>query len=266
MKTEAFCSVMGTATEALKIVSPRISGHAPLDLISFPEAFCAIRLSKDGMQFAGSGVGVDAIYYLETDSEIVATNRHNLLAPWAIGRPLQKTTFAWIVGRSHGGDFNTYWEGIKRTHQGSVYFVDGGHLHENGASFSNLFDPIETADIPSHISRLADEFGTVLTNNTRDARLWLSGGKDSRAIAGLLSKHPRFADLSFSTHGEKFSPDIMAATKVAEMLGVSKTTRQCAKGWHSHPWTSQALSLTILYRTRLEHRLPISVVFHDPIC
>ncbi|KAB2676755.1 hypothetical protein F9K85_09680 [Brucella tritici] len=211
-------------------ISANFRSRIPLDLVSFPEAFCAIRLSKDGMQFAGSGVGVDAIYYLETDDEIVATNRHNLLAPWAVGRPLQKTTFAWIVGRSHGGDFNTYWEGIKRTHQGSVYFVDGNTLHEHEASFSNLFDPIETPDIPSYIARLADEFGTVLTNNTRDARLWLSGGKDSRAIAGLLSRHPRFAELSFSTHGEKFSPDIMAATKVAELLGVSKNYSTMRQG------------------------------------
>ncbi|KAB2708336.1 hypothetical protein [Brucella intermedia] len=215
-----FCHGYGDRNLEGRITASFMS-RTPLDLVSFPEAFCAIRLSDEGMQFAGSGVGVDAIYYLETDSEIVATNRHNLLAPWAVGRSLQKSTFAWIVGRGHGGDFNTYWEGIKRTHQGSVYYIDGGHLKENSARFTNLFDPIETRDIPAHITQLADQFGSVLTNTTRDARLWLSGGKDSRAIAGLLSNHPRFRELTFSTHGEKFSPDIMAATKVAEMLGIT---------------------------------------------
>lgn len=127
-----------------------------------------------------------------------------------------------MVGRGHIGDFNTCWEKIKKTRPGSLYQFIENKLIEHRSSYENLFEPIEDIEIESRISEVSHYFQKIIDSSKSDVRFWLSGGKDSRAIVGLLSGAKRFDQITFQTHGEKFAPDVMAANLVAHSLGVTK--------------------------------------------
>lgn len=47
-----------------KVRNAYIKKHA-LDLINFPEAFCAVRVHKNGIEFAGSAVGADPLFFMK---------------------------------------------------------------------------------------------------------------------------------------------------------------------------------------------------------
>lgn len=192
----------------------------PLDLINFPEAFCAVRVHDFGLEFSGSAVGADPIFYYVDDDLVVVTNRHNMLAPWVKKSDLRKDALAWMLGRGHIGDFGTCWDKIQKTRPGTLYKFKENLFNFNSADFSNLFNQIKDDEIIHRVSSIANDFRDILDLNQSECRFWLSGGKDSRAIAGLLSGSERFKEITFQTHGEKFAPDVMAATAVARELGV----------------------------------------------
>lgn len=192
-----------------------------LDLNSFPEAFCAIRLTNYTIEFGGSAIGIDPLFYYEDEEQLIVTNRHNLLGNWVDKPTLRKNALAWIAGRNHIGDFGTYWNEIKRVRPGNLYTKTlKDPLREVVMDYSNIYKPISDEQIPDYIEDVANVFDEVISSNNQKLHFWLSGGKDSRAIAGLLSKSKRFKDISFSTFGEKFQPDVMSATKVAGELGI----------------------------------------------
>lgn len=193
-----------------------------IDLVAFPEAFCAIRVHENGLQFAGSAVGADPLFFYEDINVVVVTNRHNLLSPWMNDFSLRKQSLAWIVGRGHIGDFATYWEKIKKSRPGSLYSFSGSSSSEVKVKYEKLFEPIADNEIPHRIRDISVYFQDLLDSSKSPVRFWLSGGKDSRAIAGLVSGADRFKEITFQTHGEKFSPDVMAAAMVADKLGVYK--------------------------------------------
>jgi hypothetical protein len=203
-------------------IASAFTSSAALDLTDFPEAFCSIRISLDRVDFGGSAVGTDPLFFFEDCNSLIVTNRHNLLGHWVSNPSLRKDAFAWMAGRAHIGDFGTYWDDIKKTRPGSVYRkISKNPLRETKANFGSLFAPIANGDIPHYVKDVSLEFKTILDSSSREARLWLSGGKDSRAILGLISGSSRFSSMSFQTHGEKFAPDAMSATRVAETIGVA---------------------------------------------
>lgn len=189
----------------------------PLELIDFPEAFCTLYLNTDSIIFGGSSVGVDSLFYYKDSNQLVVTNRHNLLGYWASSAPLRKESFAWMLGRSHIGDYGTYWQNIKKTRPGSTYIgnYNRNDLVEKKATYAGLYTPIPDKDIPSHINELSEYFSSILDNSEQESRLWLSGGKDSRAIAGLISSSNNFHKMTFHTFGENYSPDVMSSIKLA---------------------------------------------------
>ena len=191
------------------------------DLNAFPEAFCAIRLSSEGIEFGCSAVGIDPLFYYEDAEQIVVTNRHNLLGYWVTAPTLRKDAFAWIAGRNHIGDFGTYWNEIKKTCPGSVYGRSkNSPTYEIEINYSGMYEPIQDNEIIEYIDDVARVFEEIINSTNQNLQFWLSGGKDSRAIAGLLSNAERFKDISFSTFGERFQPDVMSATRVARELGI----------------------------------------------
>ncbi|CAN7274928.1 hypothetical protein LJR066_001202 [Acidovorax sp. LjRoot66] len=214
-----FCHGYGDKTLENRVQN-NFAQSKSFDLINFPEAFCALKVHRQGLQFVGSAVGADPIFYYRDDEQIIVTNRHNPLGPWANRLSLNRESLAWMVGRGHIGGFETYWEKIKKTRPGSLYEYDGRRLSEIDVNYSNLFSPINDFEINHHVDALKKNFCNIIDGSDAKCRFWLSGGKDSRAIAGLLSGADRFSDITFHTHGEKFSPDVMAATLVAHELGV----------------------------------------------
>ena len=200
----------------------QLEAGLPLGPVEFPESFCAVSLQPDRISFGSSASGVDPLFFLSTPSrEFIVTNRHNLLAPWLTNLPLRKEALAWMAGRGHIGDWGTYWDGVARTRPGSVWTVDTNALpQEHPASFVELYRPMTISDIADQIAAASDYFSEVITGLARPTTLWLSGGKDSRAILGLISRGADLSLLELVTHGERFAPDVMAATDVVAEMGL----------------------------------------------
>lgn len=125
-----------------------------------------------------------------------------------------------MIGRGHIGDFGTCWENICKTKPGAFYGFEKESSRIVESDYSSLFDPIDDGEIFKKVKEVSRCFRDILDKSESPCRFWLSGGKDSRAIAGLISEASRFPELTFQTHGEKFAPDVMAATSVARELGV----------------------------------------------
>lgn len=202
-------------------ISNAFTNKSPLDLSQFPEAFCAIKLTKNQIYFGSSGVGIDPLFYYEDDDQLIITNRHNLLGSWIRKPKLRKQALAWTIGRAHIGDFGTYWDDIKKTIPGCTYIASEQSLFQYKLSYASLYHSISNNEISDYIEDIADSFCNIIDSSDRGLRFWLSGGKDSRAIVGLLSKAKRFKDISFSTFGEKFQPDVMSAQLLAKELNIS---------------------------------------------
>lgn len=195
--------------------------RSALNLSTFPEAFCSIRITENEINFGSSGVGIDPLFYYQDNDQIVVTNRHNLLGHWIALPTLRKQALAWTIGRAHIGDFGTYWEEIKKTVPGTTYVISEQGFFQQQLNYHSLYSSISDKEIPDYIEDVSKTFCNIIDNSDRGLRFWLSGGKDSRAIVGLLSNAQRFKDISFSTFGEKFQPDVMSAKILAKELGIS---------------------------------------------
>ncbi|WP_373795363.1 hypothetical protein [Neisseria dentiae] len=202
-------------------ISNAFANKLPLDLSQFPEAFCAIKLTEDQISFGSSGVGIDPLFYYQDDEQLIVTNRHNLLGNWVRAPELRKQALAWTIGRSHIGDFGTYWNEIKKTIPGCTYIASEQSLFQYKLNYASLYRSVSNHEISDYIEDVANSFCNIIDSSDRGLRFWLSGGKDSRAIVGLLSKAKRFKDISFSTFGEKFQPDVMSAQLLAKELNIS---------------------------------------------
>lgn len=220
-KDHVFCHGYGDASLEPRIAR-RLKSRLAFDLDGFPEAFCAIHAQADGIAFGSSAAGADALFYCEVEGSLFVTNRHNLLGHWVSHPTLRKSAFAWMLGRSHIGDFGTYWQQIKRTRPGSAYLKTANSpLVEVQGRFTNAYGPIPDAEINMHLAAVGADFCTILENSKAPAQFLLSGGKDSRAIAGMLSQAGNFQQMDFQTYGEPFAPDVMSARTVAQRLGVA---------------------------------------------
>ena len=196
-----------------------LGGH--INTQNFPESFCAILAQKDQLVAYSSSTGVDQLFFYSTEGATYVTNRHNLLGPIVKDLTFKKSSFAWMVGRTHIGDMSTYWNEITRSKPGTKYVVTSSCITAFEPDTKNLFDPIPNGDIQSEIAGISTYFKEILSNVSAEKRLWLSGGKDSRAIFGLIDCESVRDGLSMTTGGELFSPDVMAAQDLSALVGLS---------------------------------------------
>lgn len=187
----------------------------------FPESFCALLFQSDRVVAYSSATGVDQLFFYSSENATYITNRHNLLGALNKNLTFKKSSFAWMLGRTHIGDMSTYWNEITRSKPGEKYIV----TQEDFTSFEpdnrNLFDPIPTGDIRSEIADISSYFRDILTGVSGEKRLWLSGGKDSRAIFGLIDCASVRSDLKLTTGGEYYAPDVMAAQALSSLVGMA---------------------------------------------
>lgn len=204
---------------AFQRLSERLFDEQPITLIDYPESFCAVAYRDGLVSFISAGTGADQLFYMETPTALFVTNRHNLLGPFAKNLTLRKESFWWMAGRTHIGDFGTYWQEIQRTKPSCKYTFDGS-LRLVETDYSGLFEPIPPDALPHVMADIVDHFARVMEDITAPKRISLTGGKDSRAILGLLSGTGQTDNLRANTSGTFFSPDVMAARKLTEALGI----------------------------------------------
>ncbi|WP_127021623.1 hypothetical protein [Rheinheimera mangrovi] len=190
----------------------------PLSINRFPEPFCALMLSENNLTFSTSFCGVDPIFYLLDGRTIYVSNRHNLLGRFILTKSFEKKSFIWIVGRNHISDTDTYWRDLKKVEPSNTYFFDGDLTSFSAENYFAL--NLSRHDVVDKIEDFANSFNKSIAISPVKKRLWLSGGKDSRAILGLISKD-NLSNFDFVTHGESYSPDVMSSKDVSNFLGVS---------------------------------------------
>lgn len=191
------------------------SNNLPLQVSKFPEPFCAIMLNSDGIKFSTSFCGVDPIFYIIVDDVLYVSNRHNLLERYISNRSFEKQSFIWIVGRNHISSCDTYWRNLKKVEPSYTYLFDG-----ELSCFSKQQDfdlKYSKEDVISKINDFSYSLNESLAISPVKKRLWLSGGKDSRAILGLISKE-NLEKFDFVTHGETYSPDVMSSRDITNYL------------------------------------------------
>lgn len=211
-------------THRYRDLADRLLDEQPITLIDYPESFCAVSYLNGRVGFISAGTGADQLFIYQDQNSILVTNRHNLLGPFIKEKSLRKRSFWWMAGRSHIGDAGTYWDSIERTHPSTKYIYDG-NLQRIATRYDALFDPISIDDIPQTISLIVEHFEDVLRDTKAPKRLSLTGGKDSRAILGLLSAAGQTDNLLVNTSGYYFSPDVISAKNLTDCLGIADQHR-----------------------------------------
>lgn len=206
-------------------IDDRLEQHllkgGPVESQVFPESFCAILIQPTKITSYSSSTGVDQLFFYSTESATYVTNRHNLLGAVQNGLTFKKSSFEWMVGRTHIGDMSTYWNEITRSKPGQKHTITSYFTSVDNPQAGNLFDPIDIGDIKSEISDISGYFQDILAGVPGEKRLWLSGGKDSRAIYGLIECPEVRSDLKLTTSGEYFAPDVMAAQGISALTGMA---------------------------------------------
>ena len=192
-----------------------------VDITNYSEAFCAISAKSNGFSFLSSVTGADQIFYIETNDNFFVTNRHNLLGALSLKLTFRKETFWWMAGRTHVGDEGTYWNEIKRSLPSRHYIYKDGLKCVN-PNYKNLFEEIKDNDILDYFDTTVPYFEDIFSDINHSMRLSLTGGKDSRAILGLLSKVTDISNLKINTTGYLYSPDVNSAKDLTEKLGITK--------------------------------------------
>lgn len=208
-------------SEALPSLSERLIDDRPITLLDHPESFCGITYRNGTVGLVSAGTGADQLFYYETDNAFFATNRHNLLGPFVDRLSLRKESFWWMAGRTHLGDAGSYWNQIHRTMPSRKYLFDG-HLRTISTNYEGLFEPIAASDLPETMADAVSHFDRVMGDIAAPKRISLTGGKDSRAILGLLSSVGQAENLKVNTTGTYFSPDVMAARHLTDALGIAE--------------------------------------------
>src|SRR5699024_1666635 len=202
-------------------LSERLLDEYPITLLDYPESFCAIAYRDGKFGYTSAGTGADQLFTLETSNAIFVTNRHNLLGNFARKVSFRKESFWWMAGRSHIGDSGTYWNEIVRSLPSRKYIYNGV-LQIVETNYDGLFQRVQPVDIPEVMSDIVDHFRVIMDDVSSDKRISLTGGKDSRAILGLISALDQTDRLVANTTGYYFSPDVLAAQGLTGQLGISK--------------------------------------------
>lgn len=192
-------------------------------LTAYPTQFCAIGIQKDQIVGFVSAPGTDQLFSYEDDDFVVVTNRHNLIALFLTEERARVRRDALILTlvQDHIRDFGMSMEGIRRAEPSTVIRLTIDGVHHGRAAPKNWETAIDARDLVERIEALSKDYSEMLGGFER-IELGISGGKDSRAILGLLLSGDIQRDrLRLSTGGEPFAPDVMSAQDVVEIAGLS---------------------------------------------
>ena len=196
-----------------------LDSELSVDIVNYSEAFCAISAKANGFSFMSSVTGADQLFYIEDENNIFVTNRHNLFGALSLKLTFRKKTFWWMAGRTHVGDEGTYWNEIKRSLP-SRHYIYKDNIKCINPNYKNLFEEIKDNEIVDYFDTTVPYFEDIFSDINNSMRLSLTGGKDSRAILGLLSRVTDISDMRINTTGYLYSPDVNSAKALTEKLGI----------------------------------------------
>lgn len=218
-----------TPSEALAWLGDARSRLASVDgayaLAVFDEARRELTLATDRLGFR-------TLYFAETADWIAyASEVKALLAARESVPPLDEAGLRQLFGFHHLFGQRTLWEGIRLLPPASLWTVSATERRE-GSYWS--FDEIRKDPRPG--DEVREEFGRLwrraIARRRRDVTmpLLLSGGLDSRSVLAELVHQE--ADVSTLTFGDRRSPDVRIAARVARIAGVPhRGLHPSAAGW-----------------------------------
>ncbi|WP_058234945.1 hypothetical protein [Devriesea agamarum] len=188
------------------------------DPLAVPECLLALMVREDQLTVFAGHPGTDQLLSTQTDDEFIWTNHQALLGPWLSGRErFNRTSLAWMIHKFHLGDYQYYLEGVSRTRPGVKYVAQPDGITEIAPRKGVSYTPISDADVADRLNEFAADIEDFLATVEAGKTISLSGGKDSRAIMGLLGTSDHLRRYHFMTFGEPYAPDVMAAHEVMEM-------------------------------------------------
>ena len=216
----------GVITEAVKHWLPKVllSEKANVDPTANPESVCGVAISSDELRVFTSCSGTDGFLTYEDDTQWVFSNHHSPIGEFVSETHLSQSALAWSVAKYHNFESEHHIVGISRTRPGSVWTAraDGVFEEPMATPWQRLSERIENAELPQLIGEIGDSLSSYILGVPKAKSLSLSGGKDSRAVLGMLGDDVYGRWISFSTGGEPYAPDVMAAVELMKVAGLSE--------------------------------------------
>jgi len=226
--SEVTVLAQGALTQHVRSWLPQLldARHAPSDPISNPESVAGVLLRDDEISLFTSCSGTDGFLVYETNDFLVFSNHLPCLFPFLDeNAALDPIPLAWTLAKYHSFEFDHHISGVKRTEPGSKYI-----LSTNGAlkvpmqkNWDALTQPLANDSLPELVDSVADDLSEYILGTNCAKTLSLSGGKDSRAILGLLGDGIYGKWVTFATGGEVFAPDVMAAKDLTQLAGLDRS-------------------------------------------
>ncbi|WP_183407101.1 asparagine synthase-related protein [Nocardioides marmorisolisilvae] len=156
--------------------------------------------------------GTEQVFYAESAQHVVVGTRAQLVALAAFGEQLVLDTagLAAIVNAGFSTTDRTIFDGVRVLRPGwRIVATQGAGV---------VLEPAVSADFDGSAGQalIASVSGLPATAST--IRLGLTGGRDSRLLAGLLVKAG--VPVRAYTAGDEADPDVVIARRVAEVLGI----------------------------------------------
>lgn len=192
-----------------------------------PQSLISIQVREDEITLFTDCSGTQQYLYLETQDAWIFSNHQAVLGRWIESDEIDQEQLAWMSHQYHLHGFGHAFSAIRRTEPGTKYIVTPERVQIVKPNFNRkeLFAPISDEDLPAMIDAVSDDIADFVFKNPAPAMLSLSGGKDSRAILGLLGPRALDEELTLWTWGEVYAPDVMAATSLTEIAGLSDKHR-----------------------------------------
>lgn len=194
-----------------------------VQLSDYPTQFCALGIGHNQILGLVGAPGTDQLFTYEDEDFVVVTNRHNLIALVIPERKakIRRDALILTMVQDHIRDFGTAVDGVMRTVPGSVIRGSMQGVRHHGPADQDWQVGLDHRDLIARVEELANEYSSTLCRYER-IELGISGGKDSRAILGLLiAGRDLSSKLRLFTGGEPYAPDVMSAQDVVAAAGLS---------------------------------------------
>jgi hypothetical protein len=183
---------------------------------------CIWEAATGKLTIIGDRYGYQKLYYWQGSSSLVfASEQKAIIAHPRFEKKIDPIGLSQLLGSSFLLEDNTLFEGIRRIPSGGVTtFYDGRLDHKQYWDFS--FGPpdatlTEEDVLEEFAERLRTAVGRVICENSC---LLLTGGNDSRSIAGAISPDTRPARLYAATAGHAHCHDVRFGRGIANRIDV----------------------------------------------
>ena len=199
--------------------------------------------------------GYNSLFYLDSPDYFVVGNRASFVGAFRAGYPgrnaMDADVLGWLPGTTMIMGTRTPFSGVSRLRTGylisldadadaqrqgpeiarmSRHHFDGGGLARKaqrrwfsfGRSPSSKREGIEAVDFEGACTRMADRVKWCMNRGVQ-FRAHLTGGRDTRVIAGILAARGAIHSIDrFTSLGTEENGDVIVARKVAQTLGLTE--------------------------------------------